>query len=79
MAATGIQFTESQLNAMYQQQVITQQAYQQWIHALSPRQRMHLQQQMQARMREVQHQMAQIVHQTSRNEVKLFVLFQLIA
>ena len=63
MAATGMQFAENQLNAMYQQQMMTQQTYQQWIMALSPAQRMHLQQRMQVLMRDVQQQMAQIMQQ----------------
>ena len=68
MAATGMQFTESQLNAMYSQQMMTQQAYQQWIITLSPTQRVHLQQRMQACMQDVQHQMTQIIQQ-ARAEV----------
>jgi len=69
MAATGIQFTEAQLNAMYQQQMMTQQAYQQWIMALSPAKRVNLQQWMQTCMQDVQHQMNQIMQQT-RTEVR---------
>ena len=67
MAANGMQFTENQLNAMYQQQMMTQQTYQQWIMALSPAQRVHLQQRMTALMREVQHQMAQIMQQQQQS------------
>lgn len=68
MAANGMQFTENQLNAMYQQQMMTQQTYQQWIMALSPAQRVHLQQRMTALMREVQHQMAQIMQQQQQQQ-----------
>ena len=69
MAATGMQFTENQLNAMYQQQIMTQQTYQQWIMALSPAQRVHLQQRMTALMRDVQHQMAQIMQQQQQQSL----------
>ncbi|XP_047136295.1 uncharacterized protein LOC100209023 isoform X1 [Hydra vulgaris] len=68
MAANGIQFTEHQLNAMYQQQMLTQQSYSQWIVALSPEQQVLFQQRMQACMQQVQHQMAQILQQSSRKE-----------
>ena len=63
MAANGIQFTEQQLNAMYRQQLLTQQAYRQWVSALPPDQQIHLQTRMQAYMQQVQHQMAQIMQQ----------------
>ena len=69
MAANGIQFTEHQLNAMYQQQMLTQQSYRQWVVALSPEQQILFQQRMQASMQQVQHQMAQIMQQCSRKEV----------
>ena len=70
MAASGIQFTEHQLNAMYQQQMVTQQSYRQWVLTLPPEQQMHLQQRMQASMQQVQHQMAQII-KNARAEVCL--------
>jgi len=49
------------LNAMVQQQMLTQQNYRQWVMALSPEQQIHLQQRMQASMQQVQHQMTQIM------------------
>lgn len=64
MAANGIQFTEQQLSAMMQQQVLTQQNYQQWVMALSPEQQIMLQQQMQGRLHQVKVQMAQMMQQT---------------
>lgn len=70
MAANGIQFTEQQLNAMYRQQMLTQQAYRQWVAALPPEQQMLLQSRMQASMQQVQHQMAQIMTQAVRVEVQ---------
>lgn len=64
MAANGIQFTEQQLSAMMQQQVLTQQNYQQWVMALSPEQQIMLQQQMQGRLHQVKVQMAQMMQHT---------------
>ena len=73
MAANGIQFSEPQMNAMYQQQMITQQAYQQWMMALSPSQRLHLQHRMQACMQEVQQHMSKMM-QHNRTETRAEVL-----
>ena len=64
MAANGIQFTEQQLSAMMQQQVLTQQNYQQWVMALAPEQQIMLQQQMQGRLHQVKVQMAQMMQHT---------------
>lgn len=64
MAANGIQFTEQQLNAMVQQQLLTQQNYRQWVMALSPEQQIMLQQQMQGRLHQVKVQMAQMMQHT---------------
>ena len=64
MAANGIQFTEQQLSAMMQQQVLTQRNYQQWVMALSPEQQIMLQQQMQGRLHQVKVQMAQMMQHT---------------
>lgn len=65
MAVSGVQFSEHQLNAMYQQQMLTQQTYRQWVISLPAEQQMHLQQRMQASMQQVQLQMAQIIQHYS--------------
>lgn len=65
MAVSGVQFSEHQLNAMYQQQMLTQQSYRQWVISLPAEQQMHLQQRMQASMQQVQLQMAQLLQHYS--------------
>ena len=67
MAVSGVQFSEHQLNTMYQQQMLTEQQYRQWVMTLPAEQQMHLQQGMQARMQQVQVQMAQMLQHYSMN------------
>ena len=76
MAATGMSFSEQQLNAMYQQQMMTQQVYQQWMMALPPSQRVVLQHRMQAYMQEVQIQMTHLIKRSRNDEVSLFSLYE---
>lgn len=58
MASTGMQFTEQELNMMYQQQMVAQQAYKQWVATLSIEQQGQLHARMQANMQQVQQGMA---------------------
>ena len=73
MASTGMQFTEQELNIMYQQQMVAQQAYKQWVATLSLDQQGQLHARMQANMQQVQQGMAAIMQNAIKNvsEVKL--------
>ena len=77
MASTGMQFTEQELNIMYQQQMVAQQAYKQWVATLSLDQQGQLHARMQANMQQVQQGMAammQNILKTSAEASNLIVL-----
>ena len=67
MASTGMQFTEQELNIMYQQQMVAQQAYKQWVATLSFDQQGQLHARMQANMQQVQQGMAAIMQNAIKN------------
>ena len=67
MASTGIQFTEQELNVMYQQQMVAQQGYKQWIATLSLDQQGQLHARMQANMQQVQQGMSAVMQNALKN------------
>ena len=71
-----MQFTEQELNAMYQQQMVAQQAYNHWIATLSLDQQGQLHARMQANMQQVQQAMSALVQNATKNasEVNYFFL-----
>ncbi len=77
MASAGMQFTEQELNAMYQQQMVAQQAYNHWIATLSLDQQGQLHARMQANMQQVQQAMSALVQNATKNasEVNYFFLY----
>ena len=62
-----MQFSEQELNVMYQQQMVAQQAYKQWVGTLSLDQQGQLHARMQANMQQVQQGMAAIMQNTLKN------------
>lgn len=71
MASTGIQFTEQELNMMYQQQMVAQQAYKQWIATLSLDQQGQLHARMQANMQQVQQGMSAMMQSALKNATEV--------
>lgn len=74
MASTGMQFTEQELNIMYQQQMVAQQAYKQWVATLSLEQQSQLHNRMQANMQQVQQGMASMMQNILKGSAEVIVL-----
>jgi len=70
MASNGMQFTEQELNIMYQQQMVAQQTYKQWVATLSLDQQGQLHARMQANMQQVQQGMTAMMQNALKNSTE---------
>ena len=67
MASNGMQFTEQELNIMYQQQMVAQQTYKQWVATLSLDQQGQLHARMQANMQQIQQGMTAMLQNSLKS------------
>ena len=65
-----MQFTEQELNIMYQQQMVAQQTYKQWVATLSLDQQGQLHARMQANMQQVQQGMTAMMQNALKNSTE---------